>query len=56
VDSFWCMCTVMHVSRLVRWMRVKSVRSVIMTISLRITQHRQPKLWYAASQKLQCRS
>ena len=32
--SFWCMCTVTHVSRLVRWLRVRSGRSVRATISL----------------------
>ena len=36
VDSFWCMCTVMQVSRLVRWVRVSSVLSVRMTMSLRM--------------------
>ena len=34
MDSFWCMCTVMHVSRFVRWMRVRSERTVMVTISL----------------------
>ena len=33
LDSFWCMWTVMQVSRLMRWMRVRSWRSVRPTIS-----------------------
>ena len=36
MDSFWCMWMVMQVSKLVRWIFVNSVRSVIMTISRRI--------------------
>ena len=36
MDSFWCMWIVMQVSRLVRWIFVNSVRSVIITISRRI--------------------
>jgi hypothetical protein len=36
VLSFWCMCTVMHVSRFVRWILVSDVLTVIMTISLSI--------------------
>ncbi len=34
--SFWCMWTVMQVSRLVRWMRVRLVFSVMPTISRRM--------------------
>ena len=34
--SFWCMWTVMQVSRLVRWMRVRLVLSVMATISRRM--------------------
>ena len=33
LDSFWCIWTVMQVSRLMRWMRVRSWRSVRPTIS-----------------------
>ena len=36
VHSFWCMCTVMQVSKLIRWFRVKLLRRVILTISFRI--------------------
>lgn len=34
--SFWCICTVMHVSRFVRCIRLRLVFSVIATISCKI--------------------